>query len=204
MAVEGLRSASTWLAAGTALAALAFGLLAFAMLDLAVFAGLAASLVVAVAGGRVAAAMREVPEDERIRYPFDLAQRGQRLAWTSLIAAIGIAGYGLAPGAVEASLGPVLLVFVGAAALLAPAMAVMLLVWTADGLSLRTGREEPGDPLVAASASMAVALALALVTATTGYDVGFALIVALGGLVPCLFVAWSLQRIGAAMRDPIA
>jgi len=60
---------------------------------------------------------------------------------------------------------------------------------------LRAGREEPGDPLVAAAVSLIVALLLALVTATTGYGASLPVLVALGGLAPSLFAAWSVVRL---------
>jgi hypothetical protein len=80
-------------------------------------------------------------------------------------------------------------------ALAATADVVVLAVWAADGLSLRAGREEPGDPLVAATVSLIVALLLALVTATTGDGVSLPVLVALGGLAPSLFAAWSVVRL---------
>lgn len=202
MAREELRSASGWLLAGLAAAAVAFGLLVFALLDLATYAALVAGVLFVVGGFRLSGALDEVPEDERIRYPYHLAQRGRRLAWTSLIGVVGLAGWALAGEAVAASAGLTALIVLGSAALLAPAMALMLIVWTVDGIALHAGVQEPGDPLVAATISLTLALLLAVVTAVSGYGVSFAMLAALGGLLPSLFVLWSLQRIRASLARP--
>lgn len=204
MSRDGLREASRWLLAGLALATVAFALLVFAQVTWSVFAGLAASLVLVVGGFRVAEAMDEVPEDERLRYPYHLAQRGRRLAWVSLLAAIGLTGYTIGPQLVASMLGPLGLIAVGAMALLGPSMAIMLAVWAVDGISLRSGREEPGDPIVGATVSLTLALVLAALTATTGFGVSFALLATFGGLVPCAFLVWSLWRIRGALASPLA
>lgn len=202
MAPEDLRSASGWLLAGLAVAAVAFGLLVLAWLDLAAYAGLAASLLFVVGGFRLSGAMEAVPANERIRYPYHLAQRGRRLAWTALIGTVGLAGWAILGDVVAPWLGLTAVIVLGAAGLLAPAMILMLIVWTVDGIALHTGREEPGDPLVAATVSMTVVLLLAVVTTVTGYDVSFAILAALGGLLPTLFVLWALQRIRASLARP--
>lgn len=179
----------------------AFGLLTLGELTWAARLGLVAAVLAAAAGLRTARVLASVPEDDRIQYPYDVAQRGRRLAWTSLLAALGLAGFAFAPDLVASSLGETGLIVVGAAALVGPPVALMVAIWTVDGISLRTGLEEPGDPLVGAVVSMTLALLLAALTAVTGWTIAFALIAAFGGLVPSLFALWGTTRIHRALDD---
>lgn len=202
MSDAALHSATRWLSTGVLAAVLAFGLLILAFTAWAAYAGVASALILAAAGLRLARALAEMPEAERIRYPYHVRQRGRRLAWISLFAALGLAAFaawGDVAG-LSIAIGPRLAILAAAAGILGPPMALMVVVWTADGISLRTRLEEPGDPLVAAAASLALALALALLAAVTQWSISFSLLVAFGGLLPSLFVLWSLIRIGDSIQ----
>lgn len=194
-----LRSGTRWLALSTLVAAVAFGLLTFGQVTLATYAGLAAAILYTAAGGRLSRGLGQPAEEERINYPFAAAQRGRRLAYVSLAATIGIAGYTFAAPFVFALLGPTGLIVAGAAAFLAPPFVVMLAIWTTDGISLRSGLEAPGDPLVGATLGLGLALILAVIGATTQYDPSFVLLAAFGGLVPSVFTLWSLARLDKAL-----
>jgi hypothetical protein len=200
---EALRSATRWMAAATAIAAVAFGLLTAGQLDLATYAGLAGAVLYALAGLRIDRALADRDAEDRIDYPFPLGQRGRRLASTALVAAIGIAGFTFAAPVSVALLGDLGLILAGAGALLAPPMVVMVAIWTADGLSLRSGHEAPGDPLIGAAGALALALVLAVVTATTQFQASFVLLAAFGGLVPALFTLWSLIRLDQALDTSV-
>lgn len=204
MASTHLQTATRWLGISLVVSLIAFALLTVGRLTWAGRIGLLAAVLVTLAGLRTSRVLGEVPEDERIGYPYDVRQRGRRLAWTGLLAAAGLAGFVLAPGAVESNLGQSGLIVVGAAALLAPPVALMVTLWTVDGISLRSGDEEPGDPLIGAVGSMVLGLVLAALAAVTGWTVSFALIAAFGGLVPSLFGLWAALRIHRALEEPVA
>lgn len=201
MTLQALRSSSRWLSAGLLAAIAAFALVMFAWTTFAVYAGAASALLLLVGGLSVSRALAEVPEDERIRYPYHVRQRGRRLAWVSLLAGLGLGAFALwgDVAGISAALGPRLAILVAAAAFLGIPTTVLVVVWTVDGISLRTGLEQPGDPLVGAAASLTLALALAFVSAVTQWSTSFAVLVAFGGLVPAAFALWSLVRIGDAL-----
>lgn len=84
-----VRSVVRWLAIAVATSSLAFGLLTFALTSWATITGIAAALLLAIAGVRLSGALSSTPEDEQIEYPYHVAQRGRRLALASLLAAGG-------------------------------------------------------------------------------------------------------------------
>lgn len=194
-----MRSATRWLAAATAVATVAFGVLTVGQLQAAAYVGLAAAVLFAGAGFRISASFADGAASDAIDYPFDVGQRGRRLGYTGIAAALGIAGFTFAAPFSLALLGHLGLILAGAAALLAPPMVVMLTIWTADGLSLRSGREAPGDPLIGATGALGIALLLAVLTAVTQLQVDFVFLAAFGGLVPTAFTLWSLVRLDRAL-----
>lgn len=186
--------AARWLAIAALFTGGAFSLLVAGQTNLAAYAGLAAGLVVAVAGVRVATLLGRLPEDDRIAYPYDGAQRGRRLAAAGLLTALGLAGFVIAPGFSISLLGN-FHVLLGGLAILGPPLTVALLVWTVDGLALALDSQGPSLPLVGAAASLGLALAVAVGAATTGLSTGVATLAGLGGVLPAVLVLAGLRRL---------
>lgn len=200
---DALRSATRWMMAASAASLAGFGLLLFGRLEQAIPVGVLAGLVTTLAGLRISRAVSEDPE-RTIDYPYDAKQRGHRLALAGLVTAVCIGAFGMAPDWLATTLGPAAYTLVGGLALLGPVLVVTMAVWAVDGIALWGGLEEPADPLVGAVGSMVIALVLAVLTSTTGVTVGFGLLVALGGVVPSLFILWSLAKLSSTLSSTAA
>lgn len=199
---DALDGAVRWLFVALAGALAGFALLALDLIDLAVLVGVATSLVFAVAGLRVSSALSDRAEDERIDYPYHVAQRGRRLAASALVTAAGLAGYGFAPRALEASMGALVLVLAGGAAFLGPVLTVVLALWVIDGVALVAGPGGVQLPLTGAALSLTAGLALALGAATAGFPANLLVLALLGGVVPAAFLLWGTKRLASSLDEP--
>lgn len=201
---DDLKAAGRWLGLGLATALVSSGLLVYGRLEWAAAVGAVGALLLAGAGARVTSALKALPDGRRIDYPYDAAQRGRRLAWTALVTTLGLTGFGLVPELAQSLVGPRLFVLVGGAALLGPVVTLTMALWTIDGIALSVGGQRPADPLIGATGSLGLSLVLAVGATTAGWPVSTVLLAAFAGLVPCLFLLWSIARLDRLLEQPLA
>jgi hypothetical protein len=176
-----------------------FGALVVDAYTVAWGAGLAAGLLAAAAGLTVQRGIDDLPEGERINYPYHTAQRGRRVVYMGLTLAVGALGFGGLQSVLVTSYGRLFVILAGALAISGPILLLPGLFWLADGIALRTGLDARTRPLLGAAASMALAGLIALVAALTTFEVSLTVLSVLGGIVPCVLVLWTYRSLAGGL-----